>query len=218
MILTPASIKTSGALLASWCTQYLLIHLRVPTIQRPSDHPAPCWPLSDPLFRHRPSEFKAQSRLPTPDLSAITQRSNEHPTSWTHKTLSEDSASFWKFSAILITQCPFTVWRPSEYLLPGLRSRPNFSNSDSDSDSGLEKSTPTPIPTPAPTHMSLFFHMSKSNVLKQWYLLCNALDAKYCVQTRQQSSVKKFARTSYCELGDNYPAVNQNGLSDRNLP
>ena len=64
MILTPAPIKTSGALLASWCIQYLLIHLRFPTIQRPSDHPAPCWPLSDPLFRHRP-EFKAQSRLPT---------------------------------------------------------------------------------------------------------------------------------------------------------
>ena len=37
MILTPAPIKTSGALLASWCTQYLLIHLRFPTIQRPSD-------------------------------------------------------------------------------------------------------------------------------------------------------------------------------------
>ena len=27
-----------------------------------------------------------------------------------------------------------------------------------------------------------------------------------------------FTRISYCELGDNYPAVNQNGLSDRNLP
>ena len=46
---------------------------------------------------------------------------------------------------------------------PVLRSRPNFSDSDSDSD--LEKSTPTPTPTP--THIILFFHMSKSNVLKQ---------------------------------------------------
>ena len=65
--------------------------------------------------------------------------------------------------------------------------------------------TPTPTPTPAwknrlrlqlrlqlrlrPTLVS-FFHMSKSNVLKQWYLLCNAFDAKYCWQTRQQNSVK----------------------------
>ena len=48
-------------------------------------------------------------------------------------------------------------------------------NSDSSSDSD--------------PHQSLF-HMSKSNVLKQWYLLRNAFDAKYCWQTRQQSSVK----------------------------
>ena len=44
--------------------------------------------------------------------------------------------------------------------------------------------------TPTPTHISLFFHMSKSSVLKQWYLLCNVFDAKYCWQTRQQNSVK----------------------------
>ena len=37
MILTPAPIKTSGALLASWCIQYLLILLRFPAIQRPAD-------------------------------------------------------------------------------------------------------------------------------------------------------------------------------------
>ena len=37
------------------------------------------------------------------------------------------------------------------------------------------KSTPTPAPTP--THISLFFHMSKGTVLKQWYLFCNAFDA-----------------------------------------
>ena len=130
MIFTPAPIKPSGALLSSWCTQYLLIHLRFPTIQRPSDHPAPCWPLSDPVFRHRPSQFKARSRLPTPDLSAITQCPNEHPTSCTHSALSDDSASFWKFSAILITQHPFTVWRPSEYLLHPTRSDPFWSLRD----------------------------------------------------------------------------------------
>ena len=57
---------------------------------------------------------------------------------------------------------PRTDWS----LETGLRSRPNFSDSDSDSD----------------PHKS-FFHVSKSNVLKQWYLLCNAFDAKYCWQT-----------------------------------
>ena len=95
-----------------------------------SNYPAPCWPLSDPLFRHRPSQFKAQSRFPTPDLSAVTQRPNEHPTSWTNSALSDDSASFWKFSAILITQRPFTVWRPSEYLLHHTRSAPFWSLRD----------------------------------------------------------------------------------------
>ena len=64
------------------------------------------------------------------------------------------------------------------------------SNSDSNSDSH--------------PHQSLF-HMSKGNVLKQWYLLCNAFDAQYCWQTRQQSSVKKLARTSYCKLGVQLP-------------
>ena len=102
----------------------------------------------------------------------------------------------------------------------GLRSRPNFSDSDSDSDSGLEKSTPTPTPTPAPTltYTSLFFHMSKSNVLKQWYLLCNAFDAKYCWQNWTAKFSKSLPGPRIVNWGDNYPAVNQNGLSDRNLP
>ena len=65
--------------------------------------------------------------------------------------------------------------------------------------------TPTPTPTPAwknrlrlqlwlqlrlrPTSVS-FFTCRWAKFLKQWYLLCNAFDEKYCWQTRQQSSVK----------------------------
>ena len=96
----------------------------------------------------------------------------------------------------------------------GLRSRPDFSDCDSDSDSELEKSPPTPTPTttPTPIHTSLFFHISKSNVVKQRFLLCNAFDAKYCWQIRQQCSLKfcEDLRASYCKLGElpNYPAVN----------
>ena len=87
---------------------------------------------------------------------------------------------FWKLP--ILNTYILAGWK---YVLkPGLRSRPNFS--DSDSDSGLEKSTPTQTPT----HISFFFHVSKSNVLKHCYLLCNAFDANIVRKPRKQSSVK----------------------------
>ena len=101
---------------------------------------------------------------------------------------------------------------------------------------GVDQISATPTPTPAwknrlrlqlrlrPTSVS-FSTCRRAMLIKQRYLLCNAFASVIVIillakWTTNLSNSLRGPRINEltCKLGDNYPAVNQNGLSDRTSP